>query len=303
LSIARTSGSGLVDRNEYDNGSFPFDDTEWTRPTGWDSNGVVGGKMLVESTGDHAPNWMTRDMTARSEMMVYSRVDLNNNIQFGAGVLVSNIVAGSQDGIEAGMAHGFSGGRFLTRWTAGSVVSIDFTGSGINITPSASRVTVWANANDAAMYDHQNAAIESGTYNPPVSAKTGEAGIFADFSATGQSFDVEKFIIMAGRYVVVSGLTPGSGQKAKIRKSDGTVLATATEVSGTATIDCLAIEEWWNVHNLAITTSADALIEQNVGDVWGGETWSYTPSQVTGAHVASTAVLYASRSQVPARRP
>jgi hypothetical protein len=291
VSLSRTSGSGLVDRNEYDNGSFPFDDSEWTRPTGWDSNGVVGGKMLVESTGNHPPNWMTRDMTARSEMMVYSRVDLNNNIQFGAGVLVSNITAGSQDGIEAGMAHGFSGGRFLTRWTAGAVVSIDFTGSGINITPSASRVTVWANANDAAMYDHQNAAIESGTYNPPVSSKTGEPGIFADFSATGQSFDVEKFFVFAGRYVVVTGLTSGSGQKAKIRKSDGTVLASATEVSGTATIDCLAIEEWWNVHNLAITTSADALIEQNVGDVWPGETWSFTaPLALTGTLDAVSAM-------------
>lgn len=124
-------------------------------------------------------------------------------------------------------------------------------------------------------------------------------GFRAGFGASGTvTADVDLVIWCRSKYITVTGLTPGSGQKVKVLNSGLSVVAEATESGGTAVIDCSRYQEIQSAGTgategvpaagwaqLIVTDSSDVTIEALVDPIYPGQQFVWeeegVPTRVT----------------------
>jgi hypothetical protein len=267
--LKRTT-SGLIVRYEFDRSEFPFSTGDWTEPSSGTSISVVGGALRAVFTGAVYDRFITADGTSGSEHLIHGQFDV---VSGGGDVGFIGLCSdrNSQTGIECRVPNGYSGVRRIADWTAGGATTIDSTSS-VNVGTATTKQSMWADDTDAALYDLNSNATESGAQvNNP---HTGEAGLLGSAGST-MTVDIKRFIAMSGRYISVSGLA--SGQVGKllgwgVTRSIQTVDTDTAGAPGTITLDALEAE--FPFVSLAIYESDGTTLVAVVEDCYGGDVWA-----------------------------
>lgn len=278
--IARTS-SGLLHHNNANAVIFPqFDKTQWTPPADItvgnpNSNGLpLSSGISNVFTRYTLFNVLPNQPKALIQITVGA---LATGGGIGVGFILDN-TADSVDGTAFGGPAGFSGDLSLGEWVGG-IVNTSQSVAGKNYDRFAfHRMTLSVDGLDIAGH--------IGTDNTTISWARefdvgGRPGLLYS-SGSQNSLSYSSFIYCTGRFVHVAGLPTGA--IVKVRKDDGTTIASAVEAGGEAFVDMLTIDLHLGATNkvpydLAIF-DADGVtllaVNAPVGGVWPGDEWETT---------------------------
>lgn len=120
--------------------------------------------------------------------------------------------------------------------------------------------------------------VEATLPNPIALPTAGAFGVAHghDAGSGAQTMEWSAFFLCSGRYLVVSGLPTGA--VVRVRSAGATVLASATESGGTATVDMLRVPFPLAVELQVLDGAMNVLESATPSEtLWAGDSWTYAP--------------------------
>ena len=299
MPLARsTPGTKLLARHEHDNGSFPFATGNWTVAADLTLS-LSSSKLVFTVNTSSAWRWARLDTIAsRSKTFAYIEYEASTVGPYLAlAAHVSDITAGSRDGV------GYFGNVASSSVESGINEAVNDAGTliqggsvGAKAADTAYYASLFVDGSTVRGRDFSGGATYTGT------APTHSSGqvAFGLIGASGQAYRLRRLIVCPDRFTTVAGVPTGGS--AEVRKADDTVLASASESSGTASINM----EIANLHlatKLVVKNSGGTVLAtyEVAGEIIEpGETYEYTLASIlldgtallsiTGAGALSTAI-------------
>lgn len=293
MTLERTT-SGLLLRAKGGSGfPHPWVPSEWTAADGTSIGQTSSDGMPLHASSGSIFTRLTalNALAARGKVMVQvASGNMSTGGAFGVA-LVSDAAVGALSGVLLSGPGGFTGNAGLQLYAAGAVVVGDTT-SGHNYNTGQDdyvRVSLHVDGVTAAAHiaekDSEPAASFSLTLGAAV---TGQPALLYS-SGNSNTIYYDQLVYCADRYVKVSGLA--TGQVAKVRTSDGTVLASAEGSGGIASVDMFTVHLDGTAHDVAVfEIDGTTLVESfaPTGGVWPGD--EYAP-EVVLTHPPATPTL------------
>lgn len=269
MALNKTSSLGLLGRHEYDDPSYPFSTGDWTADAG--SLSIASNKLRLTVAGVNFNRVLYNPASVTGDMLVHSVASRGGNLDHMLFALVSDITFASFTGLEGWVSCGYSGRQRQNDFSSGTPTLIDDT-PGINKTDALTRMSLWGDAANQSWFVQEGTSYQVGAQvNNP---HTGKAG----FGARYANADLERFFVMAGKYITVTDL--GAGEWIKILSGASAVLASAQESgSGTVQVDCSQMRIDLMATMVRYQSDGTTPIESVAAGIdddsaWPGETWS-----------------------------
>lgn len=280
MSIARTV-AGLVDSDDFTRADDTSPGGNWTTE-GTSMTCAIVSNRLDLSGGGGSPTrpGCKMDGSGISRTEGFVQTIWRSEVISAQGPNMALFATGSRDGYSVAQNNTVMA---LQEWTAGGVANLSTPAlAASNNTDYQAQLYVTDGVQQAFA---TGSAAATQTASATDASQNGVAKIpyllRAGTSSSANSAIYDDFLWLKSKNIVVTGLT--TGYKAKVINGGGSVVATATESSGTATIDCsrfgsatefVPFAGW---PKLRVTDGADSTIEEYTATaVYPGDEYTFT---------------------------
>lgn len=215
----------------------PFVTDEWDTPGAHTTLGVSSDALRIslDATGNNPGFMRCNEVASQSESFINARmIKVVGNPRMGVTSHIGDILTSNADGVMLSVPIAFSASALLYEYNDAANTTLDSL-AGQNGSASAHSFWLHSNAKTIAGKDDVTSRNWAGTCG---TRATGQVGVWLSTPSTG--IDIYTFIASTGRYVTVTGLT--TGDTVQIRDSAASVLATASESGGSASVDMMGVE-------------------------------------------------------------
>lgn len=231
--LIRSSSGLLYGRDVTINPFVTGDLAHWDKPSASFQLSISSGSLqcYYSVPTDDASVCRNNQVSPVSKLYVYASIEAVNNGYapfIGVSAHVDDITYGIQDNLSILMRNNAAYGTHVREVVDGAYNDLDNVGT----TAPYGTFDFWeyVDGSSVVAYDSFNTYDFSGTASTLVSGYPGIV-LFGGFAVTR----AHSYIAMSDRYVTVNNLN--TGDTIEIRKSDDTVLASASESGGSASVD------------------------------------------------------------------
>lgn len=277
--LSRTT-SGIIDF--FDLNGAPdqwrsFAAADWTVGAGNAKSvtAVTGGDALVitrSGAGSASIGFVRLDtVSSQGSACLFARMVRIGDSRIGIAAHISDLTASSEDGLAIHVRNGAVAA--LSEVTDAVVTSLDVTPGNVAVAEQNYSFAAFFDGADVVGWDEASNRDWAGT---AVSHATGQVGVWRSADVVGAAVRVRQFFALTSPSLTVNGLE--TGDTVELRAWDHSVLASAAESGGTATLDLLKVAPNGGVQLVVVDDDGDRIVyERTPGSgefIVGGSTYS-----------------------------